>query len=134
MKYTIEIARTTKDPKILTEILRGKDNWLARNAALNPYCPREILVEILKEGKNDLISWYAACNLNCPEEILAEILKRERNDKVSEYSSNNKNCPPEARINWMMKMGKIGKEDPSKHIIEYENIKEYDFQDLKDLL
>ena len=28
----------------------------------------------------------------------------------------------------------IGKEDPTKHIIEYENIKQDDFQDLKDLL
>ena len=29
---------------------------------------------------------------------------------------------------------KIIKEDPNKHIIEYETIKEDDFQDLKDLL
>ena len=41
---------------------------------------------------------------------------------------------PEAKINWMMKLGMIGKEDPTKHIIEYENNKEDDFQDLKDLL
>jgi len=34
----------------------------------------------------------------------------------------------------MMKTGRILKEDPSKHIIEYEKIKEDDFQDLKDLL
>jgi len=41
---------------------------------------------------------------------------------------------PEAKINWMIKTGIIKKEDPKKHIIEYENIKEDDFQDLKDLL
>lgn len=34
----------------------------------------------------------------------------------------------------MMKLGMIGKEDPSKHIIEYEIIKEDDLSDLKDLL
>jgi len=34
----------------------------------------------------------------------------------------------------MQLTGKIEKEDPSKHIIEYEKIKEDDFQDLKDLL
>jgi hypothetical protein len=32
-----------------------------------------------------------------------------------------------------MKTGKIEKEDPNKHIIEYED-KQDDFQDLKDLL
>jgi hypothetical protein len=41
---------------------------------------------------------------------------------------------PEDKIKWMMKLGMIGKEDPTKHIIEYENNKEDDFQDLKDLL
>jgi hypothetical protein len=46
----------------------------------------------------------------------------------------NPNCPPEIKIKWMKKYGLIKKEDPSKHIIEYEKIKEDDFQDLKDLL
>jgi len=34
----------------------------------------------------------------------------------------------------MQVTGRIVKEDPKKHIIEYENNKEDDFQDLKDLL
>ena len=85
MKYTEKIARETKDPEILREIL------------------------ILDWKKNFDISCYAACNPN---------------------------CPPEAKIKWMKKHGLIGKEDPSKHIIEYEKIKEYedDLSDLKDLL
>ena len=80
MKYTVQLAKTTKDP--------------------------EMLAEILRRGKDDLVSWYAA---------------------------NNPNCPPEARINWMYSTAKIEKEDPTKHIIEYE-YKQDDFQDLKDLL
>jgi len=108
MKYTIEIAYSTKDSEILTEIL--------------------------KEGNNDNVSWEAARNTYCPPEILAEILKTGNNNDVSLNAYQNPNCPPEARINWMMKTGKIGKEDPKKHIIEYENKKEDNFQDLKDLL
>ena len=66
--------------------------------------------------------------------ILTDILKRGNDDWLSWYASNNTNCPYEARIKWMMKVGKIVKEDSTKHIIEYENVKEDDFQDLKDLL
>jgi len=108
MKYTIEIARTTKDPKILTDIL--------------------------KRGNNCLVSLNAASNPNCPSEALVEVLKRGNNDGVSYWAIKNPNCPPEAIIKWMYLIGKIVKEDPSKHIIEYENNKEDYFQDLKDLL
>jgi len=66
--------------------------------------------------------------------ILIDILREGNNNLVSYWASRNPNCPPEVKINWMMKTGKIGKEDPKKHIIEYENNKEDDFQDLKDLL
>ena len=46
MKYTVEIARDTKDPKILTDILRkNKSDLVSRYAALNTNCPPEILVE-----------------------------------------------------------------------------------------
>jgi len=109
MKYTEKIARETKDPKILVEILRrGNNDLTSCEAARNPNCPPEILVEILKRGKNDRASYYAALY--------------------------NPNCPDESKIKWMQVVGKIVKEDPSKHIIEYEKIKEDDFQDLKDLL
>ena len=195
-KYTIDIARDTKDPKILTEILKRERheiyswddsvsnyaacnphcpkellieilrreegyNYVSKNAAFNPNCPPEMLVEVLRRGNDDLISQYAALNpncppeilkevlkrendgevscaavenINCPSEILAEVLKRGNNDRVSFWASINPNCPDEDKIKWMMKTGQIGKEDPSVHIIEYETIKEDDFQDLKDLL
>ena len=141
MKYTKEylaeakMVLTTKDSKILTDILReGKDDLFSRRAAYNKNCPKEILAEVLRRGKNDGVSHCAAGNPNCPTEILVEILKRGENDEVSNNASHNPNCPIEERIKWMMKAGKIIKEDPSKHIIEYETIKEDDFQDLKDLL
>jgi hypothetical protein len=141
MKYTNEylaeeeIALTTKDSKILIDILReGKDDLSSRRATYNKNCPPEMLVEVLKRGKNDGVSHCAAYNPNCPTEILVEILKKGKNDEVSCNAAYNQNCPDEARINWMMKTGRIGKEDPSVHIIEYEKNKEDDFQDLKDLL
>jgi len=135
MNYTLEIAQTTKDPKILTEILKeGNDNLLSWYAVENPNCPPEALVEVLKRGEDDDLSRYAVENPNCPPEALVEVLKRGNYDWVSIGAYNNPNCPTEAIIKWMQKIGKIGKEDPTKHIIEYENIKEDDFQDLKDLL
>jgi len=135
MKYTKEIARRTKDLKILIDILReGKNDWISCWAAENPNCPPEMLVEILKREKDDDVSQYAARNINCPSEILVEVLNKGKYDWISYIAVGNPNCPPEAKINWMYAIGKIGKEDPSKHIIEYENKKEDDFQDLKDLL
>ena len=108
MKYTIDIAIYTKDPKILTDILR--------------------------EGKDDYISCLAASNPNCPSEILVEVLRRGEDDWVSCKAASNPNCPIEEKIKWMQVTGRIEKENSSKHIIEYEKIKEDDFQDLKDLL
>ena len=135
MNYTKEIARTTKDPKILINILReGKNDWISCCAAENPNCPPEMLVEILKKGKYDDVSQYAARNINCPSEILVEVLNKGKYNWVSYIAVRNSNCPPEAKIKWMYVIGKIGKEDPSKHIIEYENKKEDDLSDLKDLL
>ena len=135
MNYTEKIAETTKDPQILTDILKEeKNDLLSWYAVENPNCPKEMLVEILRRGKDDWISWNAVRNTNCSPEMLAEILKRGKDNWVSHYVSRNPNCPPESIINWMYAIGKIGKEDPSKHIIEYEKIKEDDFQDLKDLL
>ncbi len=65
MKYSIYVARTTKDPKILVEILKRNDNdSVSCYAALNPNCPPEMLAEILKRNKNDWTSRYAAGNPN----------------------------------------------------------------------
>jgi len=169
-KYTEKIVRNTKDPKILTEILRkgngDKISWIAAQnpncppeilvevlkrrksnsvsmysgyvsmyAAKNSNCPPEMLIKILKKGQNDNVSIYAANNPNCPKEMLVEILRRGKNDSVSFNAAfYNPNCPLEEKIKWMQVTGRIGKEDPVKHIIEYENNKKDDFQDLKDLL
>jgi hypothetical protein len=95
-KYTEEIAIETKDPKILTEILRkGKDDKISWCAVKNPNCPSVVLVEILKRKKDDYVSMYAAENPNCPPEILVKILKKGRSDGISLYAVSNPNCPPE---------------------------------------
>ena len=77
---------------------------------------------------------YSVLNPDCPPKILAEILEKGEDDYVSCLAAINPNCPPEAKIKWMKEHELIGKEDPSKHIIEYENNKEDDLQDLRDLL
>ena len=77
---------------------------------------------------------YSISNPDCPPKILVEVLERGKNDLVSYWAYRNPNCPPETKIKWMYAVGRIEKEDPKKHIIEYEKIKEDDFQDLKDLL
>jgi len=111
MKYTRKIAVTTKDPKILTEILReelrrGNNDDISCDAITNPNCPDEVLVELLRKKKNGIVSWYAAEYTNY-KEILVEVLKRGNDDTVSRYASENPNCPPEARIKWMQAIGMI---------------------------
>ena len=136
-KEMAEIAkiRHTKDPQILTEIVkRGINNPISQWAVSNSNCPPEMLSEVLRKGKNNLVSRFAARNRNCHKEILAEVLRREKDDDVSLNASRNPNCPDEAKIKWMQITGRIEKENPKKHIIEYEKITEDDFQDLKDLL
>ena len=101
--YTEEIAQTTTNSQILTDILRkGKDDIVSCNAAYNPNCPPEALAEVLKRGNDDWVSRNAAKNPNCPPELLAEILRREKNDDVSwttAYSAaSNPSCPPEVLV------------------------------------
>jgi hypothetical protein len=63
------------------------------------------------------------------------ILEKGKHNFVSLRASENPNCPPMARIKLMMQIGKIGKEDPTKHIIEREEVKEDpDLQKLRDLI
>jgi len=159
--YTVEVAETTKDPKILTDILRmDKNDWVSRSASRNPNTPPEVLAEVLRRGKDDNVSYYAAKNPNCPPEALTEVLRRGKNDLVSRnaaqnpntppealvevlrrgeddlvsrYASKNPNTPPKALIDWMRATGKIGKEDPKKHIIEYDDKEEEVDEDLEKL-
>ena len=162
--YTLEIADDTRtSPEILKKILekgnndfisrnaahnkncpasalemvlkRGYDDAISWNAARNPNCPPEALAEVLKRGKDDWVSHNAVMNPNCPPEALAEVLKRGNNDGVSYDATMNPNCPLKSKIEWMMATGKIEKEDPSKHIIEREEIKEdEDLKKLRDLI
>ena len=125
----------SKDIQKLTEILkRGHDDTVSCLAASNIKCPPEMLIEVLRRGKDDLVSIYASFNPNCPPEILAEVLKRGKDDLISWCAYRNPNCPDEYKIKWMQATGKIEKEDSSKHIIEYEDKKEDDFEDLKKLI
>ena len=139
--YTIEVARSPNTaPEILAKILsfrKGDDvSWYA---AENPNCPpkalAEVLTKILSGEKSNYVSWSATENPNCPPEALIEVLSRGKNDIVSNYASDNPNCPPLAKIKWMRAIGLIGKEDPKKHIIEYEEQpKDEDLEKLKQLV
>ena len=99
----------------------------------NPNTSPEILKKILEQGNNDLVSRCAVKNPNCPAYLLEMVLKRGKNDDVSLNASNNPNCPLKAKIQWMQSVGIIGKEDPSKHIIEREEIEYKEDPDLKKL-
>jgi hypothetical protein len=82
-KYTDEIAKTTKDPNILTDILRnGNNDWVSFYAPRNPNCPTEMLVEI--------------------SEMLVEILKKGNNDGVSNNAAKNPNCPIPELHQWLI--------------------------------
>ena len=132
--YTEEIAKDPNtSPEILAKILkRGNDDWVSRYAARNPSTPSEALAEELSRGKEDDISCIAANNPNCPPEALAEILSRGKNDWVSRTAAVNPSCPPLVKIQWMRQVGLIGKEDPNRHIIEYDSKIEVD-EDLEKL-
>jgi len=131
--YNTEIAKNPNcPPDVLKKILeKGNSDWVSRCASENPNCPSSALENILKQGKDDWVSRYAAYNPNCPPEALEMVLKRGKDDGVSRHAAENPNCPALAKIRWMQLTGKIGKEDPSKHIIEREEIKED--EDLKKL-
>ena len=146
--YNKETAKNTDNPDILTKILeqnnndivsecaarnpncpaevlkmvleRNKDDIVSEFAARNPNCPAETLQMVLERNKDDYVSRCAALNPNCPAEALKMVLERNKDDYVSGNAANNKNCPVEAKFNWLRNTGKITKEDPNKHIIEYE--------------
>jgi len=118
--YTAEIAKDPNtSPEILKKILeQGNDDEVSWNAVSNLNCYASDLEMILKRGKDDWVSGLSANNPNCPVELLEMVLKRGNNDRVSDYASENPNCPLKSKINWMQAIGIIGKEDPTKHIIE----------------
>ena len=132
-----QVARNTNCPSQALEMVlkRGKDDGVSWDAAKNPNCPGSALEMVLKRGKDDGVSCFAARHPNCPPETLTEVLKREKDDYVSRNAYKNPNCPIKLKIQWMQATGRIGKEDPSKHIIEREEIKEdEDLQKLRDLI
>ena len=119
-------------PEALEMVLkRGMNDWVSKHAAHNINCPSYLLEMVLKRGIDNAVSWIAAKNPNCPVQALEMILKRGKDDWASYNAVQNPNCPLKAKINWMQATGKIGKEDPSKHIIEREEVKED--EDLKKL-
>ena len=80
---------------------------------------KEITVEMVRNPK-------------CPQEVLAEVLRRGKNDEVSRYAAENPNCPAQVAIKWRMATGKIQKEDPAIHDIDYGE-KQQEDEDLKKL-
>jgi len=135
--YNSNIAKDKNtSPEILKKILeRGRDDSVSEYAARNHNCPALALEMVLKRGKDDFVSWDAAKNPNCPSSALEMVLNRGKDDSVSWNVSQNPNCPALAKITWMQATGKIGKEDPSKHIIEREEYKEdEDLKKLRDLI
>jgi len=93
----------------------------------NNECPSEILIEVLAKGTDDWISRYAAMNPNCPPEALQMVLERGKNNWVSHNAARNHNCPSQARLKWLMAVGKIKTPDLSKHDMQV--IKNYNKPD-----
>ena len=87
-----KLATTTKDPKILADILR--------------------------RGNDDYVSWNAASNPSTPPDALAEVLRRGNNDGVSQCAARNPSSPLDDVYNWFKATGKITKFDPTKHILD----------------
>ncbi len=159
--YNIEIAENTSNPDILKKILerdkddgvswyavknincpsdilrmvleRGKNDNVSQNAAKNPNCPPDALRTVLERGKDNGVSQWAARNPNCPPDALKMVLERGKNDIVSYFASKNPNCPQDVFIKWMQDTGKIGKEDPALHIIEYTDKEDKIDEDLEKL-
>ncbi len=139
--YNIETAKNTKNPDILRKILeRGWIDWVSYYAAENKNCPLDILRKILERGLEFVffgaeficVSMGAAKNPNCPIDLLIKMLERKEDNWVSQNAASNPNCPFDAKLRWLENTGKIVKEDPKKHIIEYEEEKvDEDLETLK---
>jgi len=124
-------------PDVIEMVLKRNKNGsiVSGSASKNPNCPVYLLEEILKRGEQNWVTFNAALNPSCPVYLLEEILKRGEDDRLSRCCASNPNCPALAKINWMRATGRIEKEDPSKHIIEREEVKEdEDLKKLRDLI
>jgi len=120
-------------------IKEGKGNRITQKIAMNPSCPIQLLEKILLEEKQDITSWGAILNPNCPSYLLEKLLEKSNKDSGGYFYhvANNPNCPIKAKIKWMMAVGLIGKFDPSKHIMETEEVEykeDEDLQKLRDLI
>ena len=117
----------------MTKITKVKDRPFAKEEIAIKTKDPEILSEILRKGNDDMISRHAVRNHSCPPEILTEILKRGKNNNVSWHASKNPNCPPKARLDWLEKTNQLTKYDPEIH--ELEKVPEdKDLEELKKLL
>ena len=123
------------------ELKKRQYDSVCTSIVQNPNCPSYLLEYAIFGrkliGKIDEVAYHAARNLNCDPKMLERILKEYPDYNVSESASNNPNCPLKAKIKWMMDTGKIEKEDPSKHIIEKEEVEikeDPDLQKLRDLI
>lgn len=74
-----------------------------------------------------------AKNSNTLPDILRKILEKGKDDGVSHNAAKNPNCPQDVFIKWMQVTGKIGKEDPNLHIIEYTDNEDKIDEDLERL-
>ena len=132
--YTVELAQTTKDPKILADILRrGNNDNVSYYAASNPSTPPDALAEVLRRGKNDWVSQNVALNPSTPPDVLTEVLRRGNNDWVSQNASENPSSSPFDVYKWYEATGKITKFDPTKHILDKPKEEPKEDPDLKRL-
>lgn len=122
-------------PEVLAKVVEESDydkyNVLGLIAIANPVCPQETLKQTVLSYA-PYFAESASRNPNCPTDILTTILEKGENDWLSKSIILNPKCPPGAKVKWMQATGKIIKEDPSKHVIEYDDKEEED-KDLNEL-
>ena len=92
-------------------------------ALQNKKCSQDLLMRefnLLSQNADSNLSYITSIvkNKNCPSDILKQIIDNPRNSIVKSIANNNENCPPDLKIKYLKDMGRIEKEDPSKHILE----------------
>lgn len=104
--YNNEIAKTTKDPKILAGILElGRHDYVSLLAAKNPYAPPKALAAFLQRREVNDVSKACAANPNTPQDILIEILNGKQNNRIEWAAAENPNTPFEAKMEWIENVG-----------------------------
>jgi len=119
-------------PDALAIVLENIENYTVSSyAAKNPSAPPDALRALAGNKEHESLLRYIAENPNCPTDVLRNIL--EGGDTIaSKYAVKNLNTPPDAKIKWMRDTGRIGKENPEEHVIEYDGKEEKD-EDLEKL-